>query len=148
MCFVFPNLSVNLCTISTDNKFYLYRWTVSKEAVSYFSLLLLWMWMVVILCLISKKKKGGKGKKKLLQSSIFMLNCIFKSAQHSAQCPLHLWPVCADVIARSSLYLGQKYPLAFWQDHLQCLFVTQPLQFISLLCCRILSFRICIHLDS
>jgi len=90
---------------------------------------------------LKKKKK----KKKLLPSSIFMQNGIFRS---TVQCPLHLWPVCADVIARPSpIHLGQKHPLAFWQEHLQQLFVAQPLQFIGFPHCKILSIRICMRLD-
>lgn len=79
----------------------------------------------ILLGFLLKKKKR---KKSLLQSSIVIQNCIFRSAQYSVQCPLHLWPVCVDVITRPSpIYLRQKYPLAFWQEELQWLFVAQPL---------------------
>lgn len=33
--------------------------------------------------------------------------------------------------------LGQKYPLAFWQEHPQRLFLAKPLQFISFPHCKI-----------
>lgn len=76
MYFVFPNLSVNIPTISIDNTFYLHLWTMSKETFIFVFVVTVDMYGCYILFGFLKKKK----KKKLLQSSIFMENRIFRSA--------------------------------------------------------------------